>query len=257
MHFFKYGAQGEVLAIVLPTRVQKSAGVKEGDEYEFLEVAPGAFLLVGKQASTLSKGALVGKIAEKLFENGGAQGKNGGAQSSENYPDFKPATEIAATASPTDASITATASSPTSKNAVPMRVSAPSYPPTRAVTSSYNPAKRTGEKAFWEQKIDLQGYAIVEEANTQTVSQQLEMRVKKGEVVGIKGFDKKLYICERGFYQSLCAKIQQAELPKEFSTSQAAEATKTVEGACLAVLNIMKEGGEVMEKKKGMFKLVK
>lgn len=251
MHFFKYGDQGEVLAIVLPTRIQKNAGVKDGDEYEFVEVAPGAFLLLGKQATSMLKGALVGKIAEKLFEDAAAKGERtqNEAESKQNYPDFKPATEIAAAPTPAPAS--------TSGTAVPMRTSAPSYPPTRAVTSSYSSPGRPREKAFWEQKIDLQGYAIVEEANTQTVSGQLEMRVKKGEVVGVKGFDKKLYVCERSFYENLCAKLQQAGLPKEFSVQQAAEATKSGEGACLAVLSIMKEGGDVLEKKKGMFKLVK
>lgn len=251
MHFFRYGEQGEVLAIVLPTRIQKNAGVKDGDEYEFVEVAPGAFLLLGKQAASMPKGALVGKIAEKLFENGSTAAKGGRtqtqAESKQNHSDFKPATEIAVAPAPVYASSTA----------VPMRTSAPSYPPTRAVTSSYPSPARSHEKAFWEQKIDLQGYAIVEEANTQTVSGQLEMRVKKGEVVGVKGFDKKLYVCERSFYENLCAKLQQAGLPKEFSVQQAAEATKCGEGACLAVLSIMKEGGDVLEKKKGMFKLVK
>lgn len=244
MHFFRYGAQGEVLAIVLPPRVQKNSGVKEGDEYEFLEVTPGVFLLLNKQAAAAPKGALVGKIAEKLFE--GIAPIEGKGEKGEKiiYSDFKPATQYTPS---------------TEKQAMPARVitqtSSSNY-------SSYKPSSgtqvsSTGEKAFWEQKIDLQGYAIVDEANSHTVSQQLEARVKKGEVVGVKGFDKKLYICERGFYEQLATKLKDAKLPKEFSTQQAAEATKVGEPACTAVLSIMKEGGDVLEKKKGMYKLVK
>lgn len=237
MHFFRYGAQGEVLAIVLPPRLQKNSGVKEGDEYEFLEVSPGVFLLLGKQALAAPKGALVGKIAETLFENGQAQGRKGEAPGeSKKYGEFKPAKQVDFS-SPAPAAKTAS----------------PNYSPRQPVTQ---PAKRY-EKAFWEQKIDAQGYAIVEEANSQTVSEQLEARVKKGEVVGVKGFDKKIYVAERSFYEGVAAKLQQAGLTKQFRVEEAAAASKTGEGACLTVLQIMKEGGEVLEKKKGVFQLVK
>lgn len=214
MHFFKYGSQGEVLAIVLPPRIRKNAAVKEGDEYEFIEITPGAFLLVDRQGLSENKAQLLAKIAEKLFEK-------------QDPTDFKPAVETAG------------------KKESELKP----IPPLSA--------GKKARKSEWEKEIEARGFVVVDEGVARELSQQLEYQIKSGEIMGVRGFDKKFYIASRSFYDSTSSKIIEAKLAKEFQLQDAAAATKTPEAGCLAVLQIMREGGELLEKKRGVFRLVK
>ncbi len=264
MHFFKYGSQAEVMAIVLPPRMQKSSQVKEGDEYEFFEAAPGVFLLASKTSlAQLSKGELVAKLAEKIFANSSLQAnstnqpaigysKTASAEA-QKASEFKPATQVKYSPAVSSTAFPANSSGG-------QRAGSPAY--SSISNSSGSASSSTGSfpksgSVSWLGKVTAQGFLVVEDANSAEVSQQLETAVKRGEVVGVKGFDKKLYIAERSFYEATMQKIQQAKLPKQFSPQEAAEATKAAEPGCVAVLQIMKEAGEVLEKKRGSYQLVK
>jgi len=225
MHFFKYGKDPQVLAIVVPPRVQKNSGITESDDYEFLEIIPGAFLLVDAKAIN-NKVELLGKIAEKLFSG-----------------------SLAATTSQKSVTATSGSYSTTPSNAQKRPAEMTKSPP-----SSFKPSS-PGE---WEKKLETQGFLVVtDEITAKEASQQLEFQVKHGDVLGVRGFDKKFYIASRTFYESAAAKIMAAPLEKEFTCEQAAAMAKLDGVACTAILQIMKETGEAIEKKRGLYKLVK
>jgi hypothetical protein len=87
---------------------------------------------------------------------------------------------------------------------------------------------------------------------------RLESDVKMGRVLGIRGFDKKYYVVTREFYDALSKKLLKAlSGKKEENVVALSESLKAPQEACIAVLYLMKEEGEVIERKRGFFTLVK
>lgn len=214
MRFFKHGEKSEVLAIVLPPHLQKSSGVAEGDEYEFIEVAPGAFLLVKKQlADKLVADSVLGKLGQKML-----------------------ATE--------------------KQEPEKEKIVAKPTPQSFNTVSAPKPVVRSAPSVF-EKELEKNGFLITEEEQAKSLSSALEAQIKHGEVLGVRGFDKRYYIVSRGFYEGLSAKIKEKAGGEEFSASAIAASTKTSENACVSVLQVMKEEGTLIEKKRGSYQLVK
>ncbi|MFH0834753.1 MAG: hypothetical protein V1881_00210 [Candidatus Micrarchaeota archaeon] len=179
MRFFKHG---DVLAIALPESLRKTAGVQEGDDYEFFEIQKGTFALVGKKelASKLPAGALTAQ----------------------------------ATTAP-----------------------------------EQNPQLAALEKT---------GFLVVEtELEAKRLSKELEPQVKGHSVLGVRGFDKKYYIATRAFLAEAGEKVQKALLKGELTLGQTCVATKMPSDACVAALSILKEEGEIFEKRKGYYAIVR
>ncbi|MEK6923872.1 MAG: hypothetical protein AABW54_01370, partial [Candidatus Micrarchaeota archaeon] len=185
MRFFKHGDNGEVLAIVLPPQLQKSSRVNEGDEFEFIEVSDGAFLLVRrKTAEFIVADAMLGKLGAKLVSNATAE----------------------------------------------------------------TARKPVEDKAEFSRELEKNGFIIVEEPLAKSASAALEQQIKSKQVLGVRGFDKRYYIVDAAFYAETAGKILK-NTQGEFTVAQAAAATRASETACLAVLQVLKEEGEVIEKK--------
>ncbi|PIO06246.1 hypothetical protein COT29_01995 [Candidatus Micrarchaeota archaeon CG08_land_8_20_14_0_20_59_11] len=177
MRFFRHG---DVLAIAIPESLRKTAGVQDGDDYEFFEIQKGVFALVGKK-----------ELASKF-----------------------PAGALAAQA-----------------------------------TAAPNPQLAALEKT---------GFLVVEtELEAKRLSKELEPQVKGHSVMGVRGFDKKYYIATRTFLAEAGEKVQKALLKGEMTLGQACVATKMPQDACVAALSILKEEGEIFEKRKGYYALVR
>ena len=109
-----------------------------------------------------------------------------------------------------------------------------------------------------EKLLDAKGYLVVEsEAEAKDLSKSLEKKIRDGEVFGARGFDKKFYIVSRQFYSSFSPRVAKAIAGKAATASELAACSKLNEQACTAILQLMKERGEAIEKRRGVFELVK
>jgi hypothetical protein len=84
------------------------------------------------------------------------------------------------------------------------------------------------------------------------LSQKLHSEMKKGDVVGIKGFDGKFYVVTREYLEK-SEKAVNAILKEGMDVQSIAEAAKMDAEGCSAVMKLMAEKGDVLEKKRGIF----
>jgi hypothetical protein len=225
MRFFKYGEKGsEILAIVLPGSIQRSSMVKEGDEYEFIELAPGAFFLASKAyLSDVTRKDLVAKLGAKVFESS-----------------VKPAGQ--------------TTAAPVSQTAVPAPVAKVESPKQWAAVG----VPQSASKNYFEGELEKQGFLVVEnEAEAKELSKALEARIKTGDVKGVRGFDKKFYIVSREFYESNVAKVMNSPPKSEFTAAEVTGIVKTPEPGAAALLQVMKEEGQLLEKRRGYYQIIR
>ena len=110
-----------------------------------------------------------------------------------------------------------------------------------------------------EQRFDVfsllksQGYVIMNDRNqAYRLSQQLNREMKSGSVVGVKGFDGKFYIVTDSYLSKAQSSIASV-LKEDMDAPSIASAAKLEEEGCMAVLRLMAERGEIIEKKKGVF----
>ncbi|OIO27174.1 hypothetical protein AUJ14_00190 [Candidatus Micrarchaeota archaeon CG1_02_55_22] len=107
------------------------------------------------------------------------------------------------------------------------------------------------------QELEEYGYLILQdELSAKDVSKKLESQIKQGLVLGVRGFDKKFYIVSREFYLSRLEKVREALGGIEFTVPGASAKIKESLNATKAVIQVMKDQGELIEKKMGVFKLV-
>lgn len=84
------------------------------------------------------------------------------------------------------------------------------------------------------------------------LSQKLNPEMKKGDVIGIKGFDGRFYVVTREYLEK-SEKTVNSVLKEGMDVQSIAEAAKMDPEGCSAVMKIMAEKGDVLEKKKGIF----
>ncbi len=84
------------------------------------------------------------------------------------------------------------------------------------------------------------------------LSQKLSSEMKKGDVLGIKGFDGRFYVVTREYLEK-SEKAVNSVLKGGMDVQSIAQAAKMDEEGCSAVMKLMAEKGDVLEKKKGIF----
>ncbi len=121
------------------------------------------------------------------------------------------------------------------------------------------PPEQVSEKTSlsWDEHLGKYGYVIVEnEAEAKLVSERLEPEIKAGEIMGTRGFDKKYYIAQRKFYEVWNSRIRALlRARREATEGEVCGALRMSEVACRVALELMREEGEVIEKKKGAYAL--
>ena len=204
MRFFKHG---DSLAIVLPEKLRKSSGAKEGDEYEFLELDNAAFALVSREKiEKEAKQSVLALMLKKISEKDNIA-NSGTFVSGEQF----------------------------ASSVVPKAAAASN------LVSSLLP----------------KGYAIIEtEEEAKKFSSGLEQQIRSKEILGVRAFDKKFYVATSEYYSSVSPKIFSVITDKDSGLSEISSSSKLDEKACLAILNIMKDVGGIIEKKKGLYRRV-
>lgn len=94
------------------------------------------------------------------------------------------------------------------------------------------------------------------EAEARAASAKFEAQLAKGELLAVLGADKKYYLVSLDFYNKTASKLAPLLTSEKTFTQLGSESNLPLRELA-AVLQAMKEKGEVIEKKKGSFLLVK
>jgi hypothetical protein len=107
------------------------------------------------------------------------------------------------------------------------------------------------------EQLEKYGYMIVENENeAKSLSQTLERRIKAGEIIGTRGFDKRFYVAKTAWFSVVSEKIRELMKQGPKNILELKNSLKISEEACKVVLEIMNEHGDVIEKKRGYYELI-
>jgi len=124
------------------------------------------------------------------------------------------------------------------------------------------------KKEVKEEKIELdednapkilnkQGYLVLNsESEAREISEILADKIKKNQIIGIRGFDKKYYIVKNSFILKHQSKIKSILKHGPLSSEKIASELGMEQEAVNALLTILREEGEILEKRKGVFVLL-
>lgn len=105
----------------------------------------------------------------------------------------------------------------------------------------------------FEQNLKLHGYAILSDKNeARLASERLSGEIKSGNIIGLKGFDGKFYLCKRDFFHNNSDRIIKS-LKDDLEATTIADLLKLDRDGCLVILRILAENGEIIERRKGIF----
>jgi len=101
--------------------------------------------------------------------------------------------------------------------------------------------------------LNTRGFIIINDKNeARSLSEQLASEMKSGAVVGVKGFDGKFYAVTRAYFTKAQAAIV-AVMKEPMDADSIAAAAKLEPEGCRAVLRLMAENGDLIEKKRGIY----
>ncbi len=244
MRFFKHG---EVLAISLPESIRKKLGIAENDEFEFSENPDGTLKLVRKSPFNAT--------GPKIAKSAAASANPATAPSTKMEPNPRPQPASASPSSMSNATMpwtqkpgapaktatTSIAGTPASKP------SASATPPNKPNLPSANLFASTGTE------LDRYGYLVLEnEMDAKNFSHRFESQIKGGDIKGVRGFDKKFYLAARAYIETFADKLL-VTLKEPKTVAALAALTKQSQEGVLCILYLLKEEGEIIEKKKGLF----
>lgn len=102
------------------------------------------------------------------------------------------------------------------------------------------------------------GFLVLEdEEKAKEFSNKHQAQIKSGEIHGVRGFDRKYYLATHDFYQAASDKIIICLKDCSLKADEVAKTTGIPLNGCITALFLLKEEGEVLEKKRGEFSLVK
>ena len=222
MRVFKHG---DALAVVIPPAVRASSKVAENDEFEFFELEPGVIVMA-------SKARLASAVNEKVTSMLLKKAMDAAASTNDsNY----------ATPAPTAARAQNSSSGP-----MPQFVSAAELARNAPIANKSIDAILGGN-----------GFAILDEAAAKIASKELEYYLSHGDVYGAKGFDNKFYVISREQFEPIAEKIVgRITRGTEIVPAKAAEALKEDPVKVACALHVLKERGDALEKKRGIFMLL-
>jgi len=225
MRVFKHG---DSLAVVIPPAIKASSQVAENDEFEFFELEPGIVVLVNKaKLSATVKEKATTLLLKKAMDAPAASAE----------PSFAPASSMQSQSSRKQNSYS---------GPVPEFVSAAELARSTPVANKSIDAILGGN-----------GYAILDEAAAKIASKELESYLSHGDVYGAKGFDNKFYVISREQFEPLAEKIaSRITRGTEIVPAKAAEALKEDPIKVACALHVLKERGDALEKKRGIFMLL-
>ncbi len=220
MKLFKHG---ENLAVMIPESLKKRNSLNENDDFEIMEIEKNCFLIVSKASlAEQAKKNVFLKLVEKAMKN---ETTALPSQSEDKYA-AKTAPQYSNPISPA------------------LMNSRENYSP--------NPSSSLSSQIF------AKGFIILErEEEARDASKQLEELIKQQKIIGVRGFDKKFYIVSSNYYDRISRQILPLLAERKLSTSDISSQTNVPEEGVTAVLQILKDKGEIIESRKNLFESIK
>ena len=105
-------------------------------------------------------------------------------------------------------------------------------------------------------QLEADGFIVLQtEAEASHVSSLLEDSIKHGQVFGTRAFNRKFYILLRAFLEKNSGQILKALRAGDKKVPELVEETGLSEGGIRAILYFLAEAGDVIEKKRDVFRL--
>ena len=256
---------GEGLALELPEKVRRELGLGGGEELALYELRPGLYV-IGRKGEELAREVAERKEGELGEGEIGVVRKLESVKFSDRTPRRVAELLSAAERRVLDAllqnkAITLFKSAKYRDGVynIPRRIYelAKGKEGSGSAEEAGGGPKRAAAAGDPEDALARIGYAIVErERDVKRISDNLQKQVKSGELMGVRGFDKRFYLARKGFYVALSERVERAMRGKKArSVEEIARDAKINEEECAVVLNLMREEGEVLEKKRGTYEL--
>lgn len=106
------------------------------------------------------------------------------------------------------------------------------------------------------QMLEKNGFLVMQsEMDAKEFSDAYSSRIRKKEIFGVRGFDKKYYIVKSSFVTKNESKVRAFLKGGAKSADKVAEALGVESQGAIALLTIMNEEGELIEKRRGTFAL--
>lgn len=103
-------------------------------------------------------------------------------------------------------------------------------------------------------EFEKHGFALLEESAAKTFSEKNYSKIRSGEIIGIKGFDKRYCVIARNVFDQHSEKIlNYLKQNKSATIEEIAEDNKVSEDLARIVCELLKEKGDLFEKRKGIF----
>ena len=104
-------------------------------------------------------------------------------------------------------------------------------------------------------KVKQNGMMIIQnEFAARKMAEELSMDLKKGEVIGAN-IEKKFYFMSKQYYDMYAVRIK-AVITKDSKVDEIVEKSKSSLDTVVAIISVLKEQGELLEKTKGKFTLI-
>jgi biotin operon repressor/antitoxin component of MazEF toxin-antitoxin module len=116
-------------------------------------------------------------------------------------------------------------------------------------------AKEESPKDPLTDKLEKEGFLVLEhEGQAKELNMKLRYEKKEGTVKGTRGFDKKYYVIKTDRLMDLERRLPKA-IGKGKSLKDIAAELKLSEGLCKAAIELMREDGKIIEKRRDVYAL--
>lgn len=108
-----------------------------------------------------------------------------------------------------------------------------------------------------EEKLERDGYVIIEDAReAERICGEFDREIRAGNIIGTRGFDKRFYVASKSLFVALFDKVRPSMRKGANNIVDIGKELKINEAAVLVILEIMKDKGDAIEKRRGTYELV-
>lgn len=130
----------------------------------------------------------------------------------------------------------------------------------RAIYKSREEVERGRKSAEISSSVndfERRGFALLEEPSAIVFSQKNAERIKSGEILGVKSFDRKYCVIARNVFAKYSEKIlNYLKQNNNVSLEEIVEDTHLAEELARIICELLKEKGEILEKRKGIYQYI-
>ncbi|MCS7109400.1 MAG: hypothetical protein NZ903_01225 [Candidatus Micrarchaeota archaeon] len=126
-------------------------------------------------------------------------------------------------------------------------------------TDTTNKGNRNEEESVSDEedlikKFNKEGYLVLQsEKEAMDLSKVLSEKFDKNKITGIRGFDKKYYLVKNSYVLKYQSRIKSILKSGPKSAEKIASELGIQPEAAIAILTVLREEGEIIEKRKGLF----